>query len=157
MIYLAAYGYSYGNVSGVFRGIDKYGNVCGKGTLANYPYLYFSNPYATVMTDVLQNKICVSSCPSWNGSAVVPVGCTPSADCTYTFTYKSDGTKATGTGTAPTSSDVLGYDSSVVADRVCIPSSSLFNILSSSTSSSITSMFSSHQTNFLSDIQNVIM
>ena len=52
MIYLAAYGYSYGNVSGVFRGIDKYGNVCGKGTLANYPYLYFSNPYATVMTDV---------------------------------------------------------------------------------------------------------
>jgi len=156
MIYLAAYGYANGNVSGVFRGIDKYGKVCGKDTLVNYPYLYFANPYATLMSDVLQNKICVSSCPTWNGSVVVPVSCSPAADCTYTYTYKSDGTKATGAAT-PLGSDVLGYDSSVVANRVCIPNAALFSFLSNSTSNSITSMFSSHQANFLSDIQNVKM
>jgi hypothetical protein len=155
MIYLAAYGYTNGNISGVFRGIDKYGKVCGKDTLVNYPYLYFANPYSTVLSDVLQNKICVSSCPYWNGSVVVPVSCSPAADCTYAYTYKSDGSKATGSVSPPSGNDVLGYDSSLVADRVCIPSSTFFTSVSNSSSNSFTSMFSSHQTNFLSDIQNV--
>jgi len=153
MIYLAAYGYSNGNLSKVFRGVDKYGKVCGLDTLANYPYLYFLNPNTTVLSNLLDNRICVSSCPYWDGSIVVPVSCTPSSDCSYTFTYKSDGTKATGSTAVPTSSDVLGYDSSALLGRVCIPSSSMFVNFNSS-SSSFTSMFSSHQSNFLSDIQN---
>ena len=134
MIYLAAYGYSNGNVYNAFRGIDKYGNQCGLGTTASYPYLYFVNPITPLLANILDNRVCVSSCPYWNGSAVVQVSCMTSSDCTYTFTYDSSGVKSTGTGTTPSGSDLLGYDSSVVAGRVCIPSSSLFAKIGTNTS-----------------------
>jgi hypothetical protein len=161
MVYLAAYGYSQGNPDYVYRGIDQSGNVCGKDTYAAYPYLYFYNPVASLMTTSLDNRICVDSCPVWNGTAVKQVNCLTSTQCAYTFTYDSSGNKVTG-GVAPTPTDVIGYDSTGILGRICMPSSSMFAAVfnvnttsTSATSSSFTSLFSSHQNNFMSDIKNV--
>ena len=44
MVYCSYYAYYEGNPSMVFRGTDLSGNICGKGTTANYRYLYFTNP-----------------------------------------------------------------------------------------------------------------
>ena len=160
MVYLAAYGYSNGNPDYIYRGIDQYQNICGSGTYANYPYLYFYNPVSSLLANTLDNRICVDSCPYWNGTAIKQVGCLTAAQCTYSFTYDSSGVKASGSNTVPSSTDKIGYDTTGILGRICMPSSTMFSVVlntsSTASSSSFTSLFSSHQNNFISDIKTVI-
>ena len=140
MVYLGAYGFSMGDPSKIFRPIDQNGNVCGDKTNTNtkdYPYLYFTNPL-----DSLQKRSCISSCPGWTGSTVSAITCAPYATATicnsdtYNVIYSNDGTLLSGTYA---SSSILGYDTYLVLDRICIPNSNMFT----NAFSTITSSFSS--------------
>ena len=160
MIYLAAYGYSNGNLSKIYQGIDQNDKVCGRASdtsaggvsYGNYPYLYFTYPLDT--TKPLAMRVCVDSCPVWNGSSINQVNCPTPSECTYTYTYSPSGTISP-TG-VPTSSDKLGYDSTLLLSRVCIPNTSMFtSVFKAIASSFSSSVFQSDLNNFISDIQNV--
>lgn len=60
-------GFSQGNPDLVLYPYDEDGNQCGRGTLAQYPYLYLykavSNLQSYNITHIAQG-VCVSSCPS---------------------------------------------------------------------------------------------
>lgn len=162
MVYMAAYGYAQGNPNNIFQGIDQNLKVCGNGnyvsaggvSYAKYPYLYFTNPLS--LTTLTSMRACVDSCPTWSGSAVAQVNCPDPADCAFTATYNSSGSQATGSNTPPASTDIIGYPSSAVIGRICVPSSTMFTIVFSQVQSAVSSLLnSSDLTNFVSDVQNV--
>lgn len=147
MVYLTVFGYSYGDPAAIFRGVDNAGNICGKTTgYEGYPYLYFTNP----LFDVTIRK-CVSSCPTWTGSAVSTTTCFTSAHCTYTKTVNNDGTPSA----VIASSDVVGYPTYSVLDRLCVPNPNMFSTVFSTVSSSVSSAFQQGDlASFISDISN---
>lgn len=154
MIYLTYFAYYNGNPTGAFRGVDYLGNICGKtnATTANYPYLYFTNPYSDISL-----RICVDSCPAYNSgsNSVTQVNSnSDAAHTTYTIQYTSSGTRTSGSA-APTSSDVLGYDSYVVVNRLCVPNANMFSTIFSSVSSTAAAAFTQGDlNNFITDIMN---
>jgi hypothetical protein len=159
MVYMAAYGYDKGNPSNIFQGIDQNLKVCGNAnyvsaggvSYAKYPYLYFTNPLS--VSTLTSMRACVDSCPFWSGSAVAQVNCPNQADCTFTVTYNSDGASTT---SSATSSDIIGYPSSAMLGRVCVPSSTMITVVFAQVQATLTSMLnSSDLTNFISDVQNV--
>lgn len=140
MIYLSAEAYSNGDPSKIYRGIDQNGKECGKGDDALYslyPYLYFTNPFENISM-----RACVQSCPTYDSgsNSVSSISCAVPADCnsdTYHVTYKDDGTRTDGTTADPAAGDILGYDSKLVLDRVCVPNSNMFSTVFSSSSDSM--------------------
>jgi hypothetical protein len=155
MVYLAAYGYAQGSPSTIFQGVDQNNNVCGNSAYtangnnyANYPYLYFSN----ILVNGLSSRVCVNQCPYYNGATIQQVNCPTTSQCTYTVTYTTAGVNSS----TPTSTDILGYPSYLLLNRVCIPSSTMFSTAFKSVTSLISSAFSSSDiVNFISDTQNV--
>lgn len=108
----------------------------------------------------LSNRRCVQSCP------VAQADNTPSAitcltnsvvtSCTYVFTVNGDGTSSV-TGTP---SGVFGYPTTTTIDRVCVPTSAVFNFFdgqsSNNTSTGMSSTFSGgYLSNLFQDVQNV--
>ena len=68
MVYLGIYGFTKGDPSVIWRGVDKNGLICGDKNNAvtmNFPYLYFTNPLSSLSTE----KVCVAACPTYSGSA----------------------------------------------------------------------------------------
>lgn len=126
MIYLAAYGYDKGDTYIIFRGVDSDGNECGKRGTAfeSFPYLYFTDPI-----DSFTNRACVSSCPSYTGSAITTTTCGNAATrCnsnTYQLTYDTNGNIISGSYVSGTA-QFLGYDTSLAIDRLCVPNSNMF-------------------------------
>lgn len=152
MIYLTAYGYSNGNPSKAFRGVDANGIVCGSwdgtGAAVNFPYLYLTNPINSI-----SSRICVDKCPSFSGGAVAQVSSnSAAADVTYDFTYNSSGSQISGVG-SPAAGDVLGYDTYLVIDRICMPNAAMFtSLFSASTTSKV--LTQGDLSNFITDTQN---
>lgn len=134
MVYLSAYGYANGNPSKVFRATDSNGNVCGdpSGVAANYPYAYFYNPTSLD----LSNRFCVASCPYFSSGSLTTLSCYGQT-CNYAVTITSSGTY---TVNPSSTSVIIGYETSSVIDRVCIPSTTVFD----GVFSSYVSVFSSN-------------
>lgn len=153
MIYLGVYGYSKGNPSVIWRGVDQNGVACGNadvGTL-NYPYLYFTNPISSITM-----RACVDKCPTYTSGAVETITCYNGASLcngnSYTATYDTSGNTVSG---SYSSSGFLGYDSSYVLSRVCIPNPNMFSTAFSTASASFTSALQSGKLgNFINDIKN---
>lgn len=126
MFYATGVAYKTGNPVKIFRPIASNGDVCGyPGTTAEaYPYSYYANPM-----DMVANRYCVATCPAGSDPNIA----TSSGSVTVTVNIDSAGTASPSTWAA---GDKLAYDSSVVFDRVCIPSTAAFtNALASYASS----------------------
>ena len=134
----------------LFRGVDNTGKICGSKTEAttkDLPLLYFYNPFTGTLK---ATKICVSACPTWDGTIVtVP---TSTAALTWAHEYKSDGTQVTVATVNPT--DFVGYDSYSLIGRVCIPNKNLFSDLLIAASQFSSAFSQSDVANLISDIMN---
>lgn len=100
----------------------------------------------------------MASCPSWDGTVVTPISCASAASTcnsnTYHVTYKSDGTTATGTS-PPTSGQIMGYDSTLVLDRLCVPNANMYTTVLSTVSSSVSAALQQGAlADFINDIKN---
>ena len=153
MVVLAIYGYSYGNTSDIYRATDNNQNACGQSNSAarDYPFSYFWNP----TTDNLDNRVCVKGCPQYNNGQLSTVDCYLNGvvtSCTYDVIVQEDGNYPS--GTTPTTTDFIGYDSIAVIDRVCIPTKATLENAFNSYSSSISRLLRQEAVaNFITDLQ----
>jgi hypothetical protein len=150
MVYLSAYGYSNGSPTKVFRATDSNGNVCGdpNGVAANYPYAYFYNPTSLD----LSNRFCVQECPYFSSGSLTTLSCYGQT-CNYAVTITSTGTYTTNPAST---SVIIGYETSSLIDRVCIPSTTVFNGVFSSYITVFSNYLNqSDLASFITDLQNV--
>lgn len=159
MIYLTAFGYNTGYPTGIFRGVDSNGNLCGDSKdpiYVNYPYLYITQPLASLPL----TRQCVNQCPYFvAGTGVLPASgaaCHTTADCTWSSQYDTSGNHFFGTNPA-VAGDIIGYDSYLILDRVCIPNFNMFSTIFNSASSAISGVLQQGDlANFISDIAFVL-
>jgi hypothetical protein len=151
MIYFTAIAYRNGNPTNIFRPIAS--NVaCGdtNGPAAAYPYVYYTNPL-----DMLNHRYCVASCPGLDSNGNVPTSIQVypnGTTITFTVTVSSSGNA----NASFTSSTVdVGYESSVVLNRICMPSSTVFANAFKDYTSSFSSLQLGDLANFIVDIRNV--
>jgi hypothetical protein len=155
MVGVAIYAYSTGSTQNIYRATDNNGNICGgtNSSAVNYPYSYFYNPKSLD----LSNRICVSSCPSYNNNTLSTLNCftNPSvSSCAYTMTILQDGSASK----TITDSDFIGYDSVAVIGRVCIPTSNVIsNAFSSFSNTMSDGLRQAGIANFVTDLQNVFI
>ena len=156
MIYVTFHAYLNGNPTALYRGIAK-NTICGEvgGNAENYPYVYFYNPiYST------DQRVCVASCPTFSSGSLSTVSCYSGhgVSCNYDVSFTSSGTVSVSTSTMNTANYFLGYETSLVMDRVCLPSSA---VLANGLSTVATTLTSSMQTtsfaNIVTDTQNVLI
>jgi len=154
MIYLTAFGYNTGYPTGIFRGVDSNGNLCGDSKdpiYVNYPYLYITKP----LDSLPLTRQCVNQCPYYDGSAIVPAsGVACVSGCTWGVTYDTQGNVKTGTAG---NTVITGYDSYLILDRVCIPNFNMFSTVFSSATSAMSGVLQQGDlANFISDIAFVL-
>ena len=158
MFYLTYWGYTYGDVAKPFRGVDEYGSICGDANNANtknLKYIYYYNP-----TDSIDKRRCVSFCPSYQSASndinvpVSSVSASTSNTVAWTFQYDSSGNVISGAGT-PSAADIVGYDTSSLIRRFCVPSKAMFdnNIFDSSTFARV--LNEGDLGNFFTDLEEV--
>lgn len=86
MVGAALYGYSNGNPSKLFSGIDSDGNFCGSGNATGYPYLYF---WDLTADNWYEYGVCVTTCPTAD-STIDCLTTTSVPDCNSDSTYHYD-------------------------------------------------------------------
>jgi hypothetical protein len=149
MVYMSIYGYTNGNLSKPYRATDSSGNVCGEpgGAAESYAYAYFFNP----TTLDLSNRYCVKACPSFDASGTLTaIECYGQASCAYVVTIDSSGSYS---ANPSSTSDIIGYDTSALIGRVCIPSTTVFSgAFSSYVSTFSTYLSTSGLSSFITDI-----
>jgi hypothetical protein len=134
-------------------------NICGdptNPTTANYPYMYFYNPF-----DSTNNRICVDFCPSYSSNTntvSVPNAANDISSTTYLNNwdaqYNSSGILFT--GSASSSTDYIGYDSYSLLSRICIPTAATVSNGFASIKTSVSSALQQGDLgNFISDVKNV--
>lgn len=145
MCYATGVAYNTGNPVRIFRPIATNGDVCGyPGTTAeSYPYSYYANPM-----DMVNNRYCVASCPVGTDTSLT----TSSGTVSVTVNIDSSGTA---TPAVWNTNSKLAYDSSVILDRICIPSTAAFTNALANYASSFASLQSGDLGNFIMDIKNV--
>lgn len=150
MLVISSNAYANGNLSKIFRATDSSGNACGDptGVAADYPYAYFYNP----TSGDLSNRYCVKQCPYFSGGALTTISCYGQASCTYALTITSSGAYSV----SPSStSQIIGYETSAMASRLCVPSSTVFvGAFSSYVSIFSSTLSSSDLTSFTTDLTN---
>lgn len=152
MIYFTIVAYASGNPTNIFRPISTAGVACGdtSSPAASYPYVYYSNPF-----DMLNHRYCVASCPSLDSNGNVPTSIQvyPSGTTvTFTVTVSSSGNA---NGSFTSSNVDVGYDSSLVLNRICMPSTTVFSNAFSSYTSAFSGLQLGDLANFILDIRNV--
>ncbi len=148
MGYMSIYGYTNGNLSKPFRATDMSGNVCGDpdGVAKDYPYAYFFNP----TTGDLSNRYCVKECPYFSSGTLTTISCYGQASCTYAVTISSSGAYNTNPSST---SDIIGYETSALISRICVPSSTVFTgVFSSYTTAFSTYLSQSGFSTFITDL-----
>ena len=152
MGYFSIYGYMNGNLSTPYRATDSNGNQCGLpgGAAEAYPYAYFYNP----TTLDLSNRYCVQSCPSFSSGSLSTISCYNQSSCNYAVTIDSSGAYSV----SPTTTDIIGYDSSALIGRICVPSSTVFsNAFSSYVTTFSTYLSQNGLSSFITDLENVLI
>lgn len=148
MIAMSSNAYSTGNLSKIFRATDSNGVACGdpSGVAANYPYAYFYNP----TSGDLSNRYCVTSCPYFSSGSLTTVTCYGQASCTYALTITSSGTYSVNPSST---SQIIGYETSALIGRLCIPSTTVFSgVFSSYVSTFSSTLSSSDLASFTTDL-----
>ena len=123
MGYMSIYGYTNGNLSRPYRATDSSGNACGEpgGAAELYPYAYFFNP----TTLDLSNRYCVKACPYFdNSGSLTTIECYGQGSCNYAVTVDSSGSYS---ANPSTTTEIIGYDTSTLISRVCVPSTTVFS------------------------------
>ena len=98
-----------------------------------YPYLYFSNPIFG-----MDKRFCVKTCPSFSGETLSTLDCY-GGTCNYDITFAANGTTTSSVANMNASNIILGYETSLALDRVCLPTTKVLENGLSSAASSITS------------------
>ena len=85
----------------------------------------------------------MKDCPSYSSGSLSTLTCYGGTDCTYHIIVAEDGSVSSVSG-----SDFIGYETSLLVDRVCMPSSAVIgdafsSVVSSLSSSMKTGSFSS--------------
>jgi hypothetical protein len=148
MVYMSIYGYTNGNLSIPFRATDMYGNVCGapNGVASSYPYAYFFNP----TTFDLSNRYCVQSCPSYSSGTLSTLTCYNQSSCSYSVSIYGNGSYS---ANPASSSVIIGYPTTTLISRICVPTSSVFtNAFASYISAFSTYLSQSSFSQFITDI-----
>ena len=138
-----------GNLSKPYRATDKNGVVCGEpgGVAEAYPYAYFYNP----TTYDLSNRYCVTQCPYFSGGSLTTLSCYGTS-CSYAVTIDSSGSYSS----APSTTDIIGYDANALIGRVCVPSATVFSGAFSSYVSTFSTYLSQNGlSSFITDLENV--
>jgi hypothetical protein len=148
MVYMSVYGYTNGNLAKPFRATDMNGNVCGDpaGVAANFPYAYFFNP----TTLDLSNRYCVAACPSYSNGALTTLSCYGQSSCSYALTILSNGSYSVNPSST---SIIIGYETTSLISRVCVPTTTVFNNAFASYASTFSSSLSQGAfSEFITDI-----
>jgi hypothetical protein len=147
MCYATGVAYKSGNPTRIFRPIATNGDVCGyPGTTAEpFPYAYYANPM-----DMVNNRYCVASCPAGADTSLA----TSSGAVAVTVNINSAGTASPTTWTTTAK---LAYDSSLILERICIPSTAAFTNALANYASSFASVREGELGNFIMDIKNVLL
>jgi hypothetical protein len=135
LAYCAFIAYTKGNPSDVFRATDKFGNICGQSATptADYPYAYLYNP-----TQQISNRVCVKVCPSFSSGILSTLSCY-NMSCNYQMIVYSNGSFNV---TPSLVSNVVGYETSTVLNRVCLPSPTALTNAFAAVSSTLSSKMS---------------
>ena len=154
MVYVTVHAYTSGNPDKIFRGIAA-NVVCGEpgGVAEQFPYVYFYNPIFS--TD---SRVCVATCPTFTSGTLNTVSCYAGhgVTCTYDVTFDSNGSTTVSTSTLNSSSYFLGYETTPVMGRLCLPSSAVIaNGLATVITSLTTALEGSSFGNLVSDVENV--
>lgn len=150
MIVMSSNAYSTGNLSKIFRATDSNGVACGdpSGVAASYPYAYFYNP----TSGDLSNRYCVASCPYYSSGSLTTISCYGQVSCTYALTVTTTGTYSVNPSST---SQIIGYETSAMVGRLCIPSTTVFNgVFSSYISTFSSALSSSDLASFTTDLEN---
>lgn len=148
MVYMSSAAYSTGNLTKIFRATDSNGVACGdpSGVAKDYPYSYFFNP----TSGDLSNRYCVKECPYFSNGAITTIDCYGQASCNYALTITTSGTY---TVNPSSTSQIIGYETSFVIDRICVPSSTVFSGVFSTYVSAFSSELSQGDMNsFITDL-----
>jgi hypothetical protein len=148
MIYISSYAYANGNLTKIFRATDSNGIACGDptGPAANYPYAYFYNP----TTGDLTNRYCVTSCPYFSGGSLTTLSCYNQGSCTYALSITSSGTYSLNPSST---TQIIGYETSAMINRICVPSTTVFaGVFSSYTSIFSSALSSNDLSSFATDL-----
>ena len=151
MVYFSIYGYTNGNLSKPYRATDSNGIICGEpgGVAELFPYAYFFNP----TTLDLSNRYCVVTCPSFDSTNTLSTLNCYGTTCTYALTIDSTGSYSVN---PTTTSQIIGYDTSALIGRVCVPSSTVFAGAFSSYATTFSTYLSQNGlSSFITDIENV--
>ena len=149
MVYFSIYGYINGNLSTPYRATNSNNIICGEpgGVAETFPYAYFYNP----TTFDLSNRYCVKECPYFSSGSLTTLNCYGGA-CTYTVTIDSSGAYST----SPSTSSIIGYDSTALIGRICIPSATVFSgAFSTYVSTFSTYLNQNGLSSFVTDLENV--
>jgi hypothetical protein len=101
---------------------------------------------------MLTLRYCVAACPTLVAGVIPatwPIYDSASAVLTFGITVTASGTSA-----AFTSTDKIGYDSFVAFDRVCLPTTTVFQNAFSACSSAFNSLLQGDLANFITDVKN---
>ena len=151
MIYVTIHAYLNGNVAKIYRGVAN-SVPCGSpgGVAELYPYLYFSNPIFGT-----GNRFCVKTCPTFTENTLSTLDCY-GGSCAYTVTFDSSGSTSATIATMNSSSVVLGYETTLALDRVCLPTATVLSNGLSSVANSITSSLQEGEfASLITDVKNV--
>lgn len=102
----------------------------------------------------------MKECPAYVSGQLSPLNCTANTqvgNCSYQYVLAEDGSNFTSNGG---SSNVWGYDSSPLIDRVCAPKITSLGFFNSNTSNQTVQLLTNalaggYLSNFISDVRNV--
>jgi hypothetical protein len=101
----------------------------------------------------LSNRYCVKECPYFSNGALTTISCYGQASCSYALTITSSGTYSVNPSST---SQIIGYETTSMIDRVCIPSSTVFSgVFYSYISTFSTYLNQGDFSSFITDMENV--
>lgn len=155
MVYCTIHAYLNGNPNKIYRPIGSNQTICGQDAAANYPYIYFYNPL-----EGLDSRYCMKECPYFKDGNLVLTECYTNnygPGCSaYNVIMLQNGSFAAGSAPNPYNNLYIGYETTPVLNRVCLPSSSvLTNGLADYAANLTSSLQQGSFASLTTDIQNV--
>lgn len=98
----------------------------------------------------------MKACPYFdNSGSLTTIECYGQASCTYVVTIDSSGSYS---ANPSSTTEIIGYDTSSLISRVCVPSTTVFSgAFSSYVTTFSTYLSSSGLSSFITDIENVLI
>lgn len=156
MVYCSIHAYLNGDPNKIYKSVGVGSTICGDGLTANYPYVYFYNPL-----EGLDSRYCMKQCPYFdaNGTLVVTEcynhGSGPGC-ASYNVLIDKNGNWSAGSAPNPYNNLYIGYETTAVLDRICMPTPSvLTSALQNVTNSLVGAIQQGSFASLTSDVKNV--